>query len=140
MTNDPTDTALKELAIVRSTWQKNFEDISQDNSRQMSVDEANRIRVFFHSEADRLRIFYNRAYQDSEFRRQIDSFSNEFGAKLEIALLNCERRFENTSHQQKIESLNAWGSFLKNVGVNIGILLLGILGTFFGIKFSGFCP
>ena len=123
--------AANELMTVINTWEKIISDLSQDKNRQISPSEGNRIRQFFYQEESRFHIFYNSAYSNTEFGLKVDSFTNSFGARLDVALLDGERRYDNAMHQRKIQTIEAWGKFLNDIKFNVVALIVGLLPSIY---------
>jgi len=73
--------------------------------------------------------------QHQTYMWEFNSFIREIEPHLEIALIDGQRRYNDSMHRRNVDMISAWGEFCKNLGVNIGILAVGILGTIFGIKF-----
>jgi hypothetical protein len=120
-----------ELTTVIDTWEKIISDLSEDKTRQISPEDGNRIRQFFYQEEQRFHIFYNSAYSKREFGLKVDIFTNAFGARLDVALLDGERRYDNAMHQRKIETIEAWGKFLNDIKFNIVALIIGLLPSIY---------
>jgi hypothetical protein len=134
MIADTLENARSELNKVKNNWEKIINDLSQDKNRQISPSEGQRIRDFFYQEERRFHIYYDSAYDNHEFALEVDSFSNEFGAKLEIELLDGQRRYDNEIHRRKIETIKTWGAFLNDIKFNIVAFVIGIL-TMLGYYF-----
>ena len=129
------------LHEIENSWQKIIDEINQDKNRQIPKEEGNRIRLHGKDQLEQfIRLFTYELDANRDLGLDFTSTSSKIFTHLDIALLEGKRRYETEIHRRNIESITAWGMFFKNLGINFGILISGILGTFLTIKFSGFCP
>jgi hypothetical protein len=129
------------LRDLEKTWLKIINEINKDKTRQIPREEGNRIRKNCNEDIMQFgRIYTPEIDTDRNFGLDLINTNSRIYAHLDIALLEGKRRYENEIHKRRIEIINALGVFFKNVGLNIGFLLAGILTTFLGFKFSGYCP
>lgn len=129
------------LRNLENIWIKIIDEINRDKTRQIPREEGNRIRNNFQDAMMQFgRIYTPEINTNRNLGLDLVNTKARIYAHLDIVLLEGKRRYENETHKRKIEKINAYGIFCKNLGLNVGFLALGVLTTFFGFKFSGYCP
>ncbi|WP_143727305.1 hypothetical protein [Methanoculleus chikugoensis] len=107
------DRGRAELQSVKDNWQSIIDQLTQDPNKQISPDEARRIRLKLDLENSRLNLFYASGFQDHNFDLDVESVMNQLDMRLEVALLAGKRNYDKEMHQRKIETILTWGRFFK---------------------------
>jgi len=107
------DRGRAELQSVKDNWQSIIDQLTQDPNKQISPDEARRIRLKLDLENSRLNLFYAPGFQDHNFDLDVESVMNQLDMRLEVALLAGKRNYDKEMHQRKIETILTWGRFFK---------------------------
>jgi hypothetical protein len=142
--NQSISKARDELKKIEEKWDLILSDLAKDTERQLSpkqiIDIKNNLRA-----DDRLVYgHYLRYIRDTSKQNELYqdwwSFFIHTDSKIDTAVQRGEQNYRNKIFDQSITSRREWGIFFKNLGINVGFLAAGALSTYFGIKFSGFCP
>jgi hypothetical protein len=118
------------LHDLENNWLTIINEINQDKTRQIPREEGNRIRITCRDAIEQfIRVYTPEIDADREFGLEVTNTNSKLHSRLDITLLEGKRRYENELHRRKIESINAWGTFLNNIKFNIVSLILGIIST-----------
>lgn len=123
------DRGRAELQSVKDNWQSIIDQLTQDPNKQISPDEARRIRLKLDLENSRLNLFYASGFQDHNFDLDVESVMNQLDMRLEVALLAGKRNYDKEMHQRKIETILTWGRFLNDIKFNIVSFVIGVITT-----------
>jgi len=123
------DRGRAELQSVKDNWQSIIDQLTQDPNKQISPDEARRIRLKLDLENSRLNLFYAPGFQDHNFDLDVESVMNQLDMRLEVALLAGKRNYDKEMHQRKIETILTWGRFLNDIKFNIVSFVIGVITT-----------
>lgn len=121
--------AISELQNVKQTWERIVSDLSSDPNRQLSPDEAKRIRDSFDQEQRRLQYAFAWPDQTNQYSIEFRRFVSDIESRLDIAIMGGQRRYDNEMHRRKMETIKTWGTFLNDIKFNVVAFVLGILSV-----------
>ena len=124
---DETHKGRAELQRVKDNWQSIIDQLTQDPDKQISSDEALRIRLRLDSENNRIRLFYTSYLCDHNFDLEVESVMNQLETRLDVALLAGKRNYDREMHRRKIETIQTWGQFLNDIKFNVVAFVVGMI-------------
>jgi uncharacterized protein YeeX (DUF496 family) len=130
--------AENEIEQIKQKWTLFFIDLANDNTRSLSPEQIRtlqeNLRSDFHNMVDHYLYKIHDTQKQNELYRDTWSFFINTDSQIDISVQKAEQNYRKEIHEQKIATINAYGELAKNLGVNIVVLVLGILSAVLGQK------
>lgn len=127
-----------QIDIIKQKWNDLLIQLQNDVNLQLSPQGVYDIKNNLRSDYNLINDHYIPHIHDitpkNIIYQEFWSFFINMDSRIDIAVKKGEQNYRNEIHQQKIETINAYGLFSKNLGINVAVLVLGMLSAVFGIK------
>lgn len=115
---------------LKAQWEKNIETISE---RELSSYDIERFYIDLDGSVAHFHLLYQ-GYTDNSIMHEANATFDRLRSDLHLAVQKGAQNFRHVEHERKIASLEAYGNLAKNLGINIVVLILGILSAIIGQK------
>jgi hypothetical protein len=124
------DQAMKDFNELKILWEKNIEKISD---RELSPFDIERVFANFDGSLAHFHLDY-RLISDSDVMHEADTTFYRLRSDLHIAVQKGSQIYRHAEQDRKIALIKAYGELAKNLGINVVVLVLGILSAIVGQK------
>jgi hypothetical protein len=115
---------------ISGQWEKNIEKISE---RELSPFDIERIYANFDGSKAHFHLQYQ-GFIENNLMHEANATFNRLRSDLHLAVQKGSQNYRKVEHERKIDSIKAYGELAKNLGINIVVLVLGILSAILGQK------
>lgn len=115
---------------LKIQWERNIETIGD---LELSPFDIERVYANYNGSLAHFNLRFL-GYIDDNLTHEITTTFDRLRSDLHLAVQKGKQNYRHAEHERKIALIGAYGDLAKNLGINIGVLVIGILSAVVGQK------